>query len=128
MTRYQKPAHTILYVDDDLANLRVFERIFLNYADYKIETSSSATQALALLRQNAPDLVMLDLNLPDMCAYVLAEEINSTKIPIVAVSGQRINPDHLDSFSGYVAKPYRVDELKQLIHTTLNDPVGESSF
>lgn len=123
MKRYQKPAHTILYVDDDLANLRIFERIFLNCDDYEICTTHSANKALELIHKSSPDLVLLDLNLPDMCSYDFADQVDSANIPIIAVSGQRIEPDHRDSFSGYIAKPYRVDDLKQLIHGTLKASV-----
>ncbi len=120
MKRYQTPVHTILYVDDDLANLRIFERIFLNCADYEVCTTHSATKALALIHASSPHLVLLDLNLPDMCSYAFADQIYNINIPIIAVSGQRIEPGHCDTFSGYIAKPYRVDELKQLIRGTLS--------
>jgi signal transduction histidine kinase/CheY-like chemotaxis protein len=87
------PVHEVLIVDDDADNLDLLSRLLrANDATLSIRTASGGAQALAELRAQLPDLVFLDLVMPDMDGWqVLAaknEEERMREVPVVIVSAQ----------------------------------------
>jgi CheY-like chemotaxis protein len=85
--------HEVLIVDDDADNLDLLSRLLrANDATLSIRTASGGAQALAELRAQLPDLVFLDLVMPDMDGWqVLAaknEEERMREVPVVIVSAQ----------------------------------------
>ena len=94
MTQYQyqyqdQPQATILIVDDELLNRKLLETL-LHLKGYLTCTAANADEALTLMKQNTPDLILLDIMMPGVDGYQLAETIKNeaawTHIPIIMVT------------------------------------------
>ena len=80
---------------------------------YRVSTFASGTEGLAALEQRVPDLVLLDISLPEMNGIELLEQLRTREarrhIPVIAVSAHAMRGDQqrfIDAgFDGYVAKP-----------------------
>ncbi len=119
--------HTLLYIEDQDLNLRLVERILQPRPHYRLLTSMLGTPGLAIAREHLPDLILLDLNLPDISGDEVLRRLKAdpvtSHIPIVMVSadamGERIQQLIQQGASGYLTKPYKVMELLSLIEGTL---------
>jgi PAS domain S-box-containing protein len=125
------PIRTLLYIEDQDLNLRLVERILQSRADYRLLTAMQGGLGLDLAREHQPDLILLDLNLPDMSGdevlRKLKEDPSVREIPVIMVSadamGDRIEQMLALGASGYLTKPYRVAEFLRVISESL---VGQS--
>jgi two-component system KDP operon response regulator KdpE len=112
------PAKTltrVLVVDDEPQILRAL-RINLRVRHYEVFTAASATEALTVAAKYPPDLVLLDLGLPDMDGMMVIEGLRGwTKVPIIVLSGRADATDKVLALDAgaddYVTKPFGVDEL-----------------
>jgi putative two-component system response regulator len=84
------PVHSILVVDDDATNLRMLQEILKG--SYKVFAAPSATRALAFLKRRKPDLILLDVEMPDMNGYQvinkLKENDETADIPVLFLTAQ----------------------------------------
>jgi two-component system, OmpR family, KDP operon response regulator KdpE len=106
---------TVLIVDDEPQILRAL-RINLHARQYDVVTAGTGAQALAAAESRHPDLVVLDLGLPDMDGVQIVRALRSwTSVPIIILSGRldsRGKVDALDAGADdYVTKPFSVEEL-----------------
>lgn len=103
---------TILYIEDNLQNLYLLTFI-LKAADYQVIQATSGERGIAIANSQAPDLILLDIQLPDMDGYAIAQQLRSTpalqRIPIVAVTSYAMVGDREKALaagcSGYIEKP-----------------------
>jgi two-component system KDP operon response regulator KdpE len=105
----------VLVVDDEPQILRAL-RINLRVRQYEVHTAATATEALSVAAKYPPDLVLLDLGLPDMDGMnVIAGLRGWTKAPIIVLSGRADSTDKVAALDAgaddYVTKPFGVDEL-----------------
>jgi two-component system cell cycle response regulator DivK len=113
---------TILYVEDNPDNRSLIRRV-LEAEDYAIVEAINAKQALDKLENGNIDLVLMDINMPDMDGYTLTAKIKAiqkfSKIPIVAVTANVMRGDREKSLGagcdGYIQKPIDIDTLSQQI-------------
>lgn len=122
MTATTEEKFTILYVDDELSNLRVFRSTFRR--EFTILLAESAAEAVELLQANKVDLLITDQMMPDMSGVELLKEIKNLYPDIppnrVMISGYA-QPDDIDrAFSEYrlykfISKPWDEVKLKTLI-------------
>ena len=113
---------TILYVEDNPDNRSLIRRV-LESEDYVVIEAVNAGQALENLENGNIDLVLMDINMPDMDGYTLTAKIKAvqkfTKIPIVAVTANVMRGDREKSLEagcdGYIQKPIDIDTLSQQI-------------
>jgi two-component system KDP operon response regulator KdpE len=109
----------ILIIDDEPQILRAL-RIDLAARGYEVRTAEDGTQALHLVAHDHPDLIVLDLGLPDLDGVDLIQNLRTwTQVPIVVLSG-RIDGDQkvraLDAGADdYLTKPFDVEELRARI-------------
>ncbi len=86
----EQPRARILIVDDDPAIHRMIRRIFRGHA-FALHSAHGGREALAYLAENTPDLILLDLSMPDLSGFDVAERIRSEfamrHIPVVVLSG-----------------------------------------
>ena len=117
---------TILYVEDNPDNRSLIRRV-LNSEGYAVVEAVNATQAIEKLEVGNIDLILMDINMPDMDGYTLTAKIKSiqkfTKIPIVAVTANVMRGDREKSLEagcdGYIQKPIDIDILAQQIERFL---------
>jgi two-component system, OmpR family, KDP operon response regulator KdpE len=105
----------VLIVDDEPQLLRAL-RINLTARRYDIVTAADGTTALQAASDEHPDLVVLDLGLPDIDGVDVIRGLRAwTPIPIVVLSGRTGSRDKVDALDAgaddYVTKPFSIDEL-----------------
>jgi two-component system cell cycle response regulator DivK len=108
----------ILYVEDNSDNRSLIRRV-LNAEGYSMVEAVNAGQALEKLEGGNIDLVLMDINMPDMDGYTLTAKIKAiqkfSKIPIVAVTANVMRGDREKSLEagcdGYIQKPIDIDTL-----------------
>ena len=115
---------TILYVEDNPENRLLIRRV-LNAEGYNVHEAESATQALRVLDEQVPDLILMDINMPDIDGYALTAHLkaqsNLRQIPIIAMTANALKGDRERSLAagcdGYIEKPINVDTLTdQIVH------------
>jgi two-component system cell cycle response regulator DivK len=112
----------ILYVEDNPDNRSLIRRV-LNSEGYSVIEAINAKQALEKLEGGEIDLILMDINMPDMDGYILTSKIKAIEkfstIPIVAVTANVMRGDREKSLqagcNGYIQKPIDVDTLAQQI-------------
>ncbi|MBC9820724.1 response regulator [Terrabacter sp. MAHUQ-38] len=105
----------VLVVDDEPQLLRAL-RINLTARDYEVHVAASGAEALRVAAAVQPDLVVLDLGLPDLDGVEVIEGLRGwTDVPIIVLSGRQGGPDKVVALDAgaddYVTKPFGMDEL-----------------
>jgi len=105
----------VLVVDDEPQLLRAM-RINLSARGYEVVVAADGASALELAARHVPDVVVLDLGLPDMDGTeVIAGLRGWTRVPILVLSGRADSADKVDALDAgaddYVTKPFSMDEL-----------------
>jgi two-component system, OmpR family, KDP operon response regulator KdpE len=113
----------VLVVDDEPQILRAL-RINLTARHYEVETAASAAAALTAAARRPPDLVLLDLGLPDMDGVDVIRGLRGwTEVPIIVLSGRAGSADKVEALDAgaddYVTKPFGVDELLARLRAAL---------
>lgn len=105
---------TILIVDDDAA-IGNMEQIVLEKAGYNVLRAYSGTEALLLLRDSHPSLILLDLMLPGFSGEEVLNATNTQGIPVIVVSAKTAIDDKvkllMDGAVDYMTKPFDTKEL-----------------
>ena len=109
------PKKRVLVVDDEPQILRAL-RINLRVRDYEVDVASTGAEALAVAGRYPPDLVILDLGLPDLDGVEVIQGLRGwTKAPIIVLSGRADSVDKVEALDAgaddYVTKPFGVEEL-----------------
>lgn len=105
----------ILIADDDPQILRAL-RITLSARGYDVTTAEDGRQAINSAIEDHPDLVVLDLGMPEMTGIEVIEALRGwSTVPILVVSGRSDSADKVDALDAgaddYVTKPFVIDEL-----------------
>jgi two-component system, OmpR family, KDP operon response regulator KdpE len=106
---------TILVVDDEPQLVRAL-RINLRVREYEVFTAATGTQALEQASRHPPDLVILDLGLPDLDGVEVIHGLRGwTTAPIIVLSGRADSTDKVEALDAgaddYVTKPFSMEEL-----------------
>ena len=116
---------TILYIEDNPANLRLVEDIINNATSYSLISAHDASLGLKLIKTQNPDLILLDINLPGLDGYQIMAQLQADtvtkKIPVIALSANAMKSDIQKSkaagFQEYLTKPIDVKKLISSIET-----------
>ena len=119
--------YLILYIEDDVANYYLLQRILQSRKELKLVSALQGSLGLELARSHKPDLILLDLNLPDMSGEQLLAKLkadpSTAQIPIVAVTGEAAHdrPAELRALGAVdtLVKPYRVQQMTRLLDEVL---------
>jgi len=119
-------AASILIVDDTPANLQVLAGM-LKDRGYKVRPVPGGKLALAAARRDPPDLILLDINMPEMNGYEVCEHIKADEklkgIPIIFISALTEQLDKVKAFAtggvDYITKPFQMEELHARVETHL---------
>ena len=117
---------SILYVEDNLDN-RLLVRRILEAEGYAVLEADNAHQAMEIVQTHRPNLVLMDINLPEIDGYTLTSKLKSLplfgKTPIVAITANVMKGDRERTLNagcdGYIQKPIDVDTLPQQINRFL---------
>ena len=106
---------SVLVIDDEPQIVRAL-RINLRVRQYEVHAAASAGEALELAAKHPPDLVILDLGLPDMDGVEVIHGLRGwTEAPIIVLSGRTDSTDKVEALDAgaddYVTKPFGMDEL-----------------
>jgi len=124
--------HTVLYIEDNPANLRVVEAFFRHFPSYRLLTASNGEFGLELARRYRPDAILLDIHLPGMDGYSVLDQLRADSvtrsIPVIALSADAMPLDIerglKAGFLRYLTKPLRTDELVEALGIALVDRKG----
>ncbi len=116
------PAPTILVVEDD-PEVRAFVAATLDAHGYAHRGASTGREAIALAETSAPDIILLDLGLPDIDGIEVVRAIRAwSVVPIIVVSARSEDADKIGALDAgaddYVCKPFSVGELLARIRAT----------
>src|SRR3989442_3972474 len=100
---------TLLYIEDNAPNLRLIERVVGGRPGYRLLSAMQGSLGLELARQHDPDLILLDLNLPDISGAEvlrrLRDDVRTLDIPVVGISADATQ-DQVPKAFGPEANPY----------------------
>jgi two-component system cell cycle response regulator DivK len=117
----------ILYIEDAFENRLLIRRI-LQAEGYDVLEAENAHHAMDVLSQDTPDLILMDINMPEMDGYTLTTRIRTmprlARIPIVALTANVMRGDREKTIAagcdGYIQKPIDVDMFPGIIARYLN--------
>jgi two-component system sensor histidine kinase/response regulator len=112
----------ILIVDDLPANLKILMAM-LTQAGYKVRSVLSGEMALTAAHTAAPDLILLDVNMPRMNGYEVCETLqadaNLKNVPVIFITalGAELDKERAEHVGAvdYILKPFRLDEVLEKI-------------
>ncbi|MBE9508062.1 MAG: response regulator [Chloroflexi bacterium] len=116
----------ILYIEDNPGN-RLLVRRILEAEGYSVMEATDGTSGLEVAAQGSPDLILLDINLPEIDGYALARRFraipNLQEVPILAVTANVMKGDRERTLEagcdGYIQKPIDVDRLPEQVREAL---------
>ena len=118
---------TVLYVEDNPANLMLVEDLIARRPDLRLLSARDGTRGIEIARIARPDVILMDINLPGMSGIralkILSEDAATAHIPIIAVSANAIPRDiekGLEAgFFRYLTKPIKVNEFMDTLDIAL---------
>ena len=120
----QRKAPNILIVDDNPANLKVLT-LMLKKRGYEVRPVPSGKLALRAAQSETPDLVLLDVNMPEMDGYEVCRQLkeNATlrRVPVIFISAMTNTLDKVKAFRcggmDYITKPFHFEEVEARLQT-----------
>jgi PAS domain S-box-containing protein len=121
--------HTVLYIEDNVSNLRLVERILEQRPGVRLIAAMQGNMGLDMARQHLPDLILLDLNLPDMpgreVLHRLQAEPDMRRVPVIVISADA-TVGELDRMRAagahdYLSKPIDIRKFLNVVDHVLND-------
>jgi PAS domain S-box-containing protein len=119
--------HQVLCIEDNPANLRLIEGIFVRRPQLRLLTAIAPGLGLELARTHRPELILLDINLPDLDGYAVLQHLRADAatrdIPVIAVSANAMPHDveraRAAGFIAYLTKPLDIAQLLRLVDDAL---------
>ncbi|MCX7108888.1 MAG: PAS domain S-box protein [Proteobacteria bacterium] len=116
--------HTLLYVEDNPANLKLVEQIIARHSDIRLLTAVTGNGGIKIAGVSLPDVILMDINLPDINGFealkILRSDPATAHIPIVAITANAMASDierGLEAgFFRYITKPIKVNELMEALN------------
>lgn len=129
-----KPAKKLAYIEDE-AEMIDLVRLILGRRGYTVLGATGGREGLDLVRRELPDLVLLDLMMPDMDGWDVYHQIKSDKstrdIPVIVITAKAQNIDkilglRIAKVEDYISKPFSPQELLERVEVVLakqNKPI-----
>jgi len=119
---------TLLYVEDNPANLLLIENLIARRPDIRLLTATDGNRGIEIARAAQPDVILMDINLPGISGIdamkILAHDPATAQIPVVALSANAMSHDIARGLSAgffrYLTKPIKVDEFLSTLDLALN--------
>ncbi|MEJ2158778.1 MAG: response regulator [Desulfobacteraceae bacterium] len=121
-----KNDNTILVVDDNPENLKLLHEL-LAEQNFNVRIASNGSRALSTISMEAPDLILLDIMMPEMDGFEVCRQLKendeTAKIPIIFISARYETIDKVKAFSiggvDYITKPFEAEEVLARVKTHL---------
>ena len=118
------PVASVLVVDDTVENLRVLSDL-LSEQGYEVRAVTSGRQALQAVEHDPPDLILLDITMPDMDGFEVCRRLRATEwskdVPVIFLTALTATADKLRAFDAggvdYVTKPFQFEEVLARVRT-----------
>ncbi len=129
------PLHTLLYVEDNPANLMLVEDIIERRPDVRLLSAKDGKSGIAIARTALPDVILMDINLPGMSGIdalgILSADHATKHIPVIALSANAVPRDIEKGlqagFYRYLTKPIKVTEFMDTLDMALEFVKAEST-
>ena len=120
------PAPSVLIVDDTVDNLRLLAEV-LGEQGYEVRPVTSGRQALRAVEQDPPDLILLDINMPEMDGYEVCRRLRLNErcrdLPVIFLTAMADTASKVRAFNmggvDYITKPFQLDEVLARVRTQL---------
>jgi CheY-like chemotaxis protein len=121
------PMHTLLYVEDNPANLMLVEELIARRSDIRLLTAQDGVTGVEMARTCQPHIILLDINLPGISGLQVLEILAATPatahIPVVALSANAMASDIENAlaagFFRYLTKPIKINEFMDMLDVAL---------
>ncbi len=128
------PPRTLLYVEDNPANLELVEQLVARRADLRMMSATDGEQGIELARSFLPEVILMDINLPGLSGteamQILRADPATAHIPIIALSANAVPRDiekGLEAgFFSYLTKPIKVDRFMDALNVALRSAQAAS--
>jgi PAS domain S-box-containing protein len=125
--QYGAPLRTLLYVEDNPANLKLVEQLIARRPDLRLLSATNGNLGIDLARRNQPEVILMDINLPVMSGLealkILREDPATAHIPVIAISANAMPGDVEKGlqagFFWYLTKPIKVKEFTDALNVAL---------
>jgi CheY-like chemotaxis protein len=125
--REMERSRTILYVEDNLSNLEVVQRLLAPRVRMRLLTAMQGEEGLQIAGDQFPDLILLDIHLPDMTGNELLQRLRekreTSEIPVIVISAEaspgQIRRTLEAGARAYLTKPLDLKKLLELIDEVL---------
>jgi len=122
------PLRTLLYVEDNPANLKLVEQLIARRPTIRLLTAVDGNQGIQVARAHQPDVILMDINLPGISGIealkILRDDPATAHIPIVALSANAMPRDIergiAAGFFSYLTKPIKVNEFMEALDAALD--------
>jgi len=122
-----EPKATVLYVEDNLENRMLIRRV-LEADGFRVILASGAAEALQVLQHEKPQLILIDVSMPEVDGYTLTRQIKGLagfeRVPIIALTANVMRGEKERALQagcdGYIPKPVDIDILTQQIESFLH--------
>lgn len=119
----------VLYIEDNPANRKLMEKLLQRLPDISLQLAEDGTSGLAAAQAQRPDLILLDINLPDMDGHAVLSHLRADErtrgIPVVAVTANAMKQDVARGmeagFNAYVTKPIIFGVLRDTLVNILSE-------
>src|SRR5205085_2605971 len=121
------PLRTLLYVEDNPANLSLVEQLIARRSDIQLLTAVTGLLGIEIARESLPEVILMDINLPGISGLealkILRQDPATSHIPIIALSANAMPRDiekGLEAgFFRYLTKPIKVKEFMDTLNVAL---------
>ena len=119
--------HTLLYVEDNPANLKLVEQIIARHSDIRLLTAVNGKSGIEIARASLPDVILMDINLPGINGFealkILRSDTATAHIPVIAISANAM-PIDIErglkaGFFRYLTKPIKINEFMDALDMAL---------
>jgi len=125
--QHDLPVRTLLYVEDNPANLLLVEQIIVAHPHIHMLSARDGKHGIELARTHLPDIILMDINLPDMngteVMNILRDNPATTHIPVIALTANAMFHDIKKGrdagFFNYITKPIKIDEFMKVLNSAL---------
>jgi len=125
--RHGAALRTLLYVEDNRANMQLVEQLIARRPDMRLLSAEDGTRGIALARIHQPDVILMDINLPGISGIqalkILREDPVTAHIPVLAISANAM-PHNIKNgleagFFRYLTKPIKINEFMDALDMAL---------